>query len=90
MPCHDAECLAGAQTCPLMPADAGIQTLIYSNEDLDSRLRGNERSVLRIDYSFPRDRCTIDVVECPGTKSISTTSPPNASTISRPTTCSRV
>src|SRR5262249_26227087 len=37
-----------------------------------------------------RVRSTIELVEWPGTRSIRTISPPSASTISRPTTCSRV
>src|SRR4029079_4208476 len=37
-----------------------------------------------------RVRSTIELVEWPGTRSIRMISPPSASTISRPTTCSRV
>ncbi len=52
---------------------------------------GHGRISQRDDRAFgSRVRSTMEVVEWPGTRSIKTTSPPSASTISRPTTCSCV
>ena len=52
---------------------------------------GGEGDQARTPNFWPsRERSTIEVVEWPGTRSTRSTSPPSASTISWPTTCSRV
>jgi hypothetical protein len=35
---RDADCWAGRSPYPLMPADAGIQALIYGSEEMESPL----------------------------------------------------